>query len=68
MAKKFDAFISDLDQLCKNYDFTITSSLYDLVAVYNVYDPDELAMILDKTIDEVGESQKDLDDQNKRGG
>lgn len=68
MTKKFDAFISDLDQLCKQHNVTVASSLYDLVAVFDGYKGNDICNILDDTSDEVGESQKDLDDQNKRGG
>jgi len=52
MSEKFDQFISELDQLCRKHDVTVTSSMYDQPAVWDGYDGDDIGVILDMTSDE----------------
>ena len=57
MTAKYDAFIVELDALCKKYDVTVSSS-YDRPTVWDGYDCDDIGSILDMTKKEskVGES------------
>ena len=47
MSEKFDQFISELDQLCRKHDVTVTSSMYDQPAVWDGYDVGDIWVILD---------------------
>lgn len=55
MTAKYDAFIEELDALCKKHNVSVASSLYDSVAIYDDYDAGSVCFICDET-NEVGES------------
>ena len=56
MSEKFNTFITELDDLCKKHDVTVTSSMYDQPAVWDGYDVGDIGVILDMTSGEKSQS------------
>ena len=57
MTAKYDAFITELDALCKKHDVYIDSCVYDQPAVWDGYEPEDICRIRDETNEMKGQNE-----------